>query len=252
MASRRGRILIGCSGWQYASWRGRFYPERLASARWLPYYATHFRTVEANGTFYRLPEKRTFVRLREATPPGFVLTVKASRYLTHLKRLKQPTPPLQRLFRRLAGLGPRLGPVLFQLPRTMKYDASRLRVFLRALNRQRPRTRYVLEFRDPGWYRDDVYSALRKARVALCLHDMPGSAIAEGPREPFVYIRFHGTTKKYGGCYPDAALRLWARRIRAAADAGHDVYAYFNNDIDGAAVANARTLIKYVGPPGST
>ena len=240
------RTFIGCSGWQYGSWRGRFYPQTLASARWLPYYAAHFSTVEVNNTFYRLPDKRTFAKWRELTPPGFVMTIKASRYLTHLKRLRAPTPPLTRLFRRLAALGPRLGPVLFQLPASMKYDAGRLRVFLRALVKRRPRTRYVLEFRDPSWYREDVYAALRRAGVALCLHDMPGSAIADGPRDPFVYVRFHGVAKKYGGSYPDDALREWARRLRRAAAAGRDVYAYFNNDIDGAAVANARTLIEYL------
>ena len=247
MARRRGRMFIGCSGWQYASWRGRFYPATLPHSRWLTYYAAHFRTVEVNNTFYRLPEKSTFARWREATPPGFVVTVKASRYLTHLKRLRAPTPPLVRLFRRVSALGPRLGPILFQLPASMRYDAALLRVFLRALRKRRPRTRYVLEFRDPGWYRDDVFDTLRRARVALCLHDMPGSAIAGGPRDPFVYVRFHGTTKKYGGSYPDDALREWARRLRAAAEAGRDVYAYFNNDIDGAAVANARTLIEFTG-----
>lgn len=246
MPSRRGRLFIGCSGWQYASWRGRFYPAALPTSRWLTYYAAHFQTVEVNNTFYRLPEKRAFVSWRNATPPGFVITVKASRYLTHLKRLRAPTPPLTRLVRRVSALGSRLGPILFQLPGSMRYDAGRLRIFLRALTKRRPRTRSVLEFRDPSWYRDDVFDALRRARVALCLHDMPGSAIDDGPREPFVYVRFHGTTKKYGGSYPDAVLGVWAARLRAAAAAGRDVYAYFNNDVDGAALANARTLIRYV------
>ncbi len=242
MASRRGRLFIGCSGWVYASWRGRFYPATLPQSRWLTYYAAHFSTVEMNGTFYRLPEKRTFARWRAETPPGFAITIKASRYLTHLKRLRAPTPPLARLFRRVSALGPRLGPILFQLPGSMRYDPSRLRVFLRALQKRRPRTRYVLEFRDPSWYRAEVFDALRRARVAVCLHDMPGSAIADAPREPFVYVRFHGTTKKYGGSYTDKSLRVWARRINDAISAGRDVYAYFNNDIDGAAVANARAL----------
>jgi uncharacterized protein YecE (DUF72 family) len=202
-----------------------------------------------NSTFYRLPEKRTFAGWREATAPGFVMTIKARRYLTHLKRLKAPAPPLARLLGWVSTLGSRLGPILFQLPGSMRYNPGRLRVFLRALNRRRRRTRYALEFRHPSWYRDDVFDALRRARVALCLHDMPGSAIGDGPRGPFVHVRFHGTTKKYGGSYPEAALLVWARRLRLAAEAGRDVYACFNNDVDGAAVANARTLTELMARP---
>jgi uncharacterized protein YecE (DUF72 family) len=259
---RPGQALIGCSGWLYASWRGPFYPAALPISDWLPYYASRFATVEINNTFYRLPEKRVFSAWRDATPPGFTVAVKASRYLTHLKRLRQPGPPLDRLYRRCFALGDRLGPILYQLPESMQYDPARLTRFLRALRVQGRRAlqrnrrshaaprvgrlRHVLEFRNPTWYRSDVFQALRRAHVGLCMHDMPGSAIADDNGGGFVYVRFHGTTGKYQGSYSSAVLKFWAGRIREATRAGRDAYAYFNNDIGGTAVENARALIGYV------
>ena len=261
---RSGRALIGCSGWQYASWRGAFYPLDLPQSGWLIHYANRFSTVEVNNTFYRLPEKSVFAAWRDATPEHFVVAVKASRYLTHLKRLRQPGPPLDRLFRRCFALGSRLGPLLYQLPDSMKYDPVRLARFLRALQSQgrknldrnqrsrNPRVRrlrHVIEFRDSSWYRHDVFTSLRRARVALCLHDMPGSAISDVPANAFLYVRFHGTTGKYRGTYSDATLREWACKIREATSQGRDSFAYFNNDVGGTAVENARTLMHYVAEP---
>jgi uncharacterized protein YecE (DUF72 family) len=258
------QVLIGCSGWQYSSWRGSFYPKDLASSRWLQYYTSQFHTVEVNNTFYRLPEKSTFAAWRDATPAGFVVAVKASRYLTHLKRLRQPAAPLSRLLGRVVALGSRLGPILYQLPSTLRYDERRLRGFLRSLAVQSMRIdkkirdagepgvvrlRHVIEFRDPSWYRRDVFEALRKADVAICLHDMPGSEIVDAPGVPFVYVRFHGTAGKYCGSYSNATLRRWAQRLRKALTAGHDVYAYFNNDLGGTAVRDARALSEYVCRP---
>lgn len=256
-----GKTFVGCSGWQYASWSGTFYPRELPASRWLPFYAQRFVTVEVNNTFYRLPEATTFAAWREATPPGFVITVKASRYLTHLKRLKQPGPPLARLFSRAFALGPRLGPILYQLPATLKYDETRLRRFLRALDTQgrralarkptrlRPgveRLQHVIEFRDPSWYRDDVFEALGQARVAVCLHDMPGSTIDRAPSTDLVYVRYHGTTGKYRGSYTNAVLKRWAGYLTDMRASGRDVYAYFNNDLGGTAVRNAKTLLRFM------
>jgi len=250
-----GRVWIGCSGWQYASWRGHFYPKRLPPSGWLEYYTSHFATVEVNGTFYKLPEAGTFSDWRKRTPPGFVIAVKASRYLTHLKRLREPGPPLSRLFSRVAHLGPRLGPILFQLPPMLPYDLERLRTFLAALRARSlrhfrarsARRRFVLEFRHPSWYREETFALLRRARVALCLHDMAGSGISEISPEPFVYVRFHGTSGRYAGGYSEAALEVWTRRIAAWAGAGHDVYAYFNNDPRATAAFNALTLQSLCG-----
>jgi uncharacterized protein YecE (DUF72 family) len=255
------RAYIGCSGWRYASWRGPFYPDTLAPSEWLGYYASQFATVEINNTFYRLPERSTFAAWRAATPDGFTIAVKASGYLTHRKRLRAPAEPLARLFRRAAVLGPRLGPILYQLPATLRHDASLLRRFLtglatasaRLLERNgksgHPRVlplRHVIEFRDVSWYRPDVFEAVQAAGAVVCLHDMPGSGISEAPDKPFVYVRFHGTEGKYKGSYSDSVLKGWARRLRSALAGGHDVYAYFNNDLGGTAVQDARALIRHV------
>jgi uncharacterized protein YecE (DUF72 family) len=260
-SGRMPRAYIGCSGWRYPSWRGPFYPDTLSPSHWLGYYASHFATVEINNTFYRLPEKSTFAAWRAATPDGFTMAVKASGYLTHRKRLRAPAEPLARLFRRASALGPRLGPILYQLPSTLRHDALLLRRFLTGLATQsarlfdrhtkagRPRVRrlrHVIEFRDVSWYRPDVFEAIRAAGAAVCLHDMPGSAIFDAPDSPFVYVRFHGTEGKYSGSYSDRVLSGWARRLRSTLAGGHDVYAYFNNDLGGTAVENARTLIRYV------
>src|SRR6187397_357574 len=228
-SGRMARVYIGCSGWRYASWRGPFYPDTLPASQWLGYYASQFGTVELNNTFYRLPEKSTFAGWRAATPDGFTIAVKASGYLTHRKRLRAPAEPLARLFGRAAALGPRLGPILYQLPSTLRHDPLLLRRFLTGLatqgarllesNRKAgqprvPQLRHVIEFRDASWYRPDVFEAIQSAGAAVCLHDMPGSAIADGPHKPFVYVRFHGTEGKYSGNYSDGVLSGWARRLK--------------------------------------
>jgi uncharacterized protein YecE (DUF72 family) len=236
-----GRSRIGCSGWQYRSWKSRFYPTELRQSDWLSHYVTRFDTVEVNRTFYRLPESATFAAWRRATPAGFVMAVKASRYLTHLKRLKDPADPVARLFDRAVALGAKLGPVLYQLPAALAFDEGRLREFLDALPRRRT-LRHVVEFRHPSWYRDDVFGWLADAGVALCLHDKAGSAILDGPTSPFVYLRFHGTSGQYHGSYSASALGHWAGRIHGWTGRGTDVYAYFNNDPDAAAPSNALTL----------
>jgi uncharacterized protein YecE (DUF72 family) len=237
-------VHIGCSGWNYKSWRGRFYPADLPASRWLRYYTQRFNTVEVNNTFYRLPNPATFAAWREQTPPRFVMSVKASRFLTHLKRLRDPAQPIDRLFSAAASLGPRLGPVLYQLPPQMKVDLGRLETFLAALPRvwRRRRIRHVIEFRDPSWYSDATFNLLERHEVTLCLHDKLGSAIAEPFVGPFVYVRFHGTTGHYAGSYPDARLDAWAQRLVEQHRLGLEVFAYFNNDPDAVATLNAATL----------
>ena len=182
------RVRIGCSGWQYKHWRGDFYPAEMPPARWFAHYALTFDTVEINNSFYRLPEAETFRGWREQTPPGFVYAVKASRYLTHMKKLKEPEDPLTRFFDNAAELGRTLGPVLYQLPPNFGLNLGRLETFLEALPR---RYKHTLEFRHPSWYDDRVYALLRRYRVALCLHDMQGSATGMLTVGPFVYVRFH-------------------------------------------------------------
>jgi uncharacterized protein YecE (DUF72 family) len=239
---------IGCSGWNYKSWKNRFYPAVLPPAEWLRYYVTTFDTVETNASFYRLPEPETFAAWRAQTPDGFVMAVKASRYLTHLKQLRDPEAPVQRLLEHASALGPRLGPILYQLPARISKDLPRLDRFLAALPATWPldgsprRLQHVIEFRDPSWYTDDVFARLANRGVAVCLHDRRGSEIAGPAVGPFTYVRFHGTSGEYHGSYGDDALDAWADRLAADSEAGRHVYAYFNNDPDAVATSDARRL----------
>ena len=236
---RRGRARVGCSGWQYKHWRGDFYPADVPVAGWFDYYAQRFDTVEINNSFYRLPERATFAAWRRRAPAEFVFAVEASRFLTHMKKLKDPQEPIERLFTRMRALGPHLGPVLYQLPPGWKVDVERFRRFLQTLPR---RARHVIEFREPTWYSPEIRTLMEKYRVALCLHDMPGSATGRNRLGPFVYVRFHGATSKYAGGYSSERLRGWANWLNAQRDAGCDVYAYFNNDVGGHAPRDAVTL----------
>jgi uncharacterized protein YecE (DUF72 family) len=240
MGRGRGRARVGCSGWQYKHWRGDFYPTTLPQSRWFEHYAERFDTVEVNNTFYRLPERATFASWAERAPSGFEFAVKASRFLTHMKKLKDPEEPLDRLFSRMGALGPHLGPVLYQLPPGWKVDHDRFRHFLGAL--PRGGARHVVEFRDPTWYDAEIRNLLRRHRVTLCLHDMGGSATGRDPAGPFVYVRFHGATSKYGGGYSESCLAGWAEWLNARRGEGCDVYAYFNNDVGGHAPRDAVTL----------
>ncbi len=235
-------VRVGCSGWQYRHWRGDFYPAELPPKQWLEYYTRHFDTVEINNSFYRLPEAKVFASWRRRLPRGFVCAVKASRYLTHMKKLKDPVDPLALFFSRARELGAKLGPVLYQLPPRWPANVERLRAFVEALP---PRRRHVVEFRDPSWYSDEIYDLLRRHRVALCLHDMGGSATGRLSVGPFVYVRFHGTTK-YGGRYDDATLDSWAEWLASRIRDGVPVYAYFNNDVGGHAPRDAVRLREFI------
>jgi uncharacterized protein YecE (DUF72 family) len=242
---------IGCSGWNYKSWKGRFYPRELPAARWLTYYSGAFNTVEVNNTFYRLPESSAFKAWGAQTPPTFLMAVKASRFLTHMKRLRDPAEPIARLFSRAAALGSRLGPVLYQLPPNFRIDLKRLESFLLALptrpsSHAKRRLQHVFEFRDASWYVNETYQLLEQHGMAMCIHDKAGSAIDEPFVGPFVYVRFHGTSGHYHGRYSERTLKNWAARM---AEHWHDkraVYAYFNNDPDAVATQNALSLKRFV------
>ena len=238
------RARVGCSGWNYKSWRERFYPRGLPPARWLAYYADRFDTVEVNNTFYRLPERSTFAMWRDRVPASFLMTVKASRFLTHMKRLREPEEPLRRLFSRASALERHLGPVLYQLPASFHLDLTRLESFLDALPRiwSSRRIRHVMEFRHPSWYVSETFQLLERHRVALCLHDKDGSTIAEPMTSPFVYVRFHGTSGRYHGSYSNRTLDAWAHRLAEQVQNRRAVFAYFNNDPDAVAVDNALYL----------
>jgi uncharacterized protein YecE (DUF72 family) len=236
---RLGRVRVGCSGWQYKHWRGDFYPARLPQTQWLEYYAEHFDTVEINNSFYRLPERSTFAAWGKRAPARFEFAVKASRFLTHMKKLKEPAEPLARLFGRMRGLGSHLGPVLYQLPPGFRADIERLRAFVALLPRG---MRHTIEFRDPSWYTPEIGDLLNRSGIALCLHDMPGSATGHQRIGPFVYVRFHGSGARYGGGYSRERLGEWADWLQQQRRSGAPVYAYFNNDIGGHAPRDAMTL----------
>jgi len=244
----RAQVRIGCSGWQYKHWRGEIYPASLPQSQWFAHYSHTFDTVEINNSFYRLPPAQTFARWAAQAPPHFLYAVKASRYLTHMKKLKDPDDPLARFFENARELGATLGPVLYQLPPNFGLNLERLTVFLESL---RPaaraaglptRARHVIEFRDPSWYDDRVYALLERHRVSMCLHDMHGSATGRVVVGPCVYVRFHFGTSKYGGRYDDRRLDAWADWLADRARDGLDVFAYFNNDTGGHAPRDAVRL----------
>ena len=240
-----GDVRIGTSGWIYKHWKGLFYPQRLPASRWFAYYAERFDTVEINNSFYRLPSPEAFDAWRAQAPAGFVYAVKASRYLTHLKKLKDPQDPLELFLGRARRLGPRLGPVLYQLPPHWGCDAARLRAFVAALPGD---LQHVMEFRDPSWYNDEVREILTEARVSFCLHDMRGSASPPWVTGPLAYLRFHGPgEQKYAGRYGPERLKPWAERAEEYRGRGLSVWAYFNNDVGGHALADAVTLRELVG-----
>lgn len=218
---------------------------------WLAEYAHRFDTVELNNSFYRLPTDTQFARWRELVPRGFQFAVKASRFLTHLKRLIDPAEPIDRLLSRAAYLGPTLGPILYQLPPGWIPDVERFEEFLRHLptrvpGQSRP-LRHVIEFRDPRGYAPSYVRLLERFHVGLCLHDMPESATPRVAVGPIVYVRLHGFAAKYGGSYPDNALSEWASWLLDAHATGRPCYVYFNNDREGFAVKNAETLRRMLG-----
>jgi uncharacterized protein YecE (DUF72 family) len=233
-----GDIRIGTSGWIYKHWRGRFYPADLATKYWFAYYARHFDTVEINNTFYRLPAESAFDAWREQAPAGFLYAIKASRFLTHMKKLNEPEEPIERILGRARRLGPVLGPILYQLPRGWKCNVERLAAFFAALPTD---LTHVMEFRRADWLCDEVFELMRKHRIGLCIHDLidlhPRVVTAE-----FTYVRFHGVGSKYGGSYSLAKLRAWARWMAAQSAEGRNVFAYFNNDAEAHAIRNALTL----------
>jgi len=232
-------LQIGTSGWVYQHWMERFYPPQLPADQLLPFYAQHFTTVEVNFSFYRLPERSVFEAWRSQTPAGFCFAVKASRYLTHMKKLKDPQEPLTRLMERATGLQEKLGPVLFQLPPMWALNLERLQFFLELLQTY-PQQRYTFEFRHPSWLVPQVYKLLERAGVALCLPVSPKVPLDICLTASWTYIRMHCGQEGMG--YSEPELLDWATRIRSFLAQEIDVYVYFNNDPDAHAIHNAQRL----------
>lgn len=236
---RIGKIFIGTSGWSYSHWRGPFYPENISGDQLLNYYLQHFRSVEINTTFYHLPDKKTLEHWAETAPKGFVFTVKASRYITHMKKLKDPGASTGELFKRITALGNKLGPILFQLPPRWKYNQERFRDFLRSLSRE---FRYTFEFRDRSWINPQALELLSQYRSAFCIYELDGFVSPKEVTTDFVYIRLHGPNGPYQGSYSQKALSGWAGAITAWQNQGLSTYCYFDNDEAGYAAGNAQTL----------
>lgn len=239
LARSKGHPWVGTSGWSYAHWRGRFYPPGLGQGRWLAYYAGFFSTVELNGSFYRLPSEISLRRWYEETPPGFLFAVKASRLITHYRRLVGVEEALAQFVGRAALLGDKLGPILCQLPPGLRRDDELLGRFLAALP---PGWRYAVEFRDASWYAEPVYDLLATWGVAFCTHDYPRLESPLVVTAPFAYLRFHGASGRYVGEYGAGGLAPWVEAIKNLSDGGRDVFAYFNNDAEAQAVRDALAL----------
>lgn len=232
---------IGTSGWHYPHWRGLFYPQDLPSRLWLAWYAQRFKSVEVNGSFYRLPSEATLLSWKKATPEGFVFSFKASSFITHRKKLADPLQTLPALLQAVSVLGEKLGPVLFQLPPRWHVNEGRLRAFLQALP---PKLQSVFELRDPSWHTQAVFDLLSAHNAACCIFDMQG---LESPRvftADFAYLRFHGVEAPYGGLYGRKRLEGWAKWLVKAPV--KKVYAYFDNDENAYATADASTLEELV------
>lgn len=232
-------LRVGCSGWQYRDWRGAFYPAGAPTRTWLEHYSEVFSTCEINSSFYRLPDRDTFVRWAHAVPADFCFAVKASRYLTHVRRLATPREPVGRLVRAASGLGDRLGVVLLQLPPTLPRDDARLRD---TLARFPPGLRVAVEPRHPSWFDDPVYALLERADAALCLTDRrsrPGPLVRTAS---WCYVRLHEGRASPAPCYGRTALQGWVDRIAALHGDEADGFVYFNNDPQACAPRNAGTF----------
>jgi uncharacterized protein YecE (DUF72 family) len=240
---------IGTSGWNYKHWwNGEFYPKELEPTQWLSYFIQEFDTVEINNSFYRLPSEETFDAWHRQAPFNFVFAVKASRFLTHIKRLKDPEEPLELFFSRAKHLKEHFGPVLFQLPPQMKADLDRFEIFLDALDRHghKKDRRCVIEVRDATWLVPTVFDQLRKHHVALCFADWRDTHVVEPVTCDFVYVRRHYGPGK-GGNYPKKDLDGDVKQIRDWLKRGLDVYLYFNNDMGGHAIRNAKYIRDTLG-----
>ena len=237
--NNNGKLYIGTSGWQYKHWAGTFYPETIKTKDHFAYYQSQFNTVELNNSFYHLPDKTTFKKWHDITPPHFHFAVKASRYITHMKKLKDPDEALHRFFLNAEALEEKLSVILFQLPPHWKLNYERLKEFLSRLPRGH---RSTFEFRDVSWYQPEVFELLHKHHCSFCIYELDGHQSPEVITTNFLYIRLHGPGAKYQGLYTSEVLEQWAKKCVDWQQSGKDVFIYFDNDQDGYAAINAREL----------
>jgi uncharacterized protein YecE (DUF72 family) len=243
-AATRPEIRIGTSGWHYRSWHGPFYPARLKIKDFLSYYVQRFDTAEINNSFYRLPTEKAVQAWHNSTPKRFLFAWKASRFITHMKRLKGIEESIDLVFGRMDALGDKFGPVLFQLPPTFKADAETRERVARCLSLVPKGRRCAFEFRHPSWYEEDTFRILRDHNAALCISDHADAPAPWEATADFVYVRAHGTNGRYAGSYSAEILQDWTHRIADWRGQERSVYVYFDNDIKSAAPGDAQTLLR--------
>lgn len=231
-------IHIGTSGWSYKHWRGTFYPEEIKVKDHFSYYVKHFNTVEINNTFYSLPLEETFINWKKNVPEDFIYVIKAYRNITHLKKLRDPSASLPPFFDRVRLLDNKLGPIIFQLPPYLKLNMEVFKTFLKALPKG---YRYVFEFRNPDWYKNEVYQLLKKYNCAFCIYELAGHLSPFEITADFIYLRLHGPGNKYQGSYSDETLQKWAEQCYDWSNT-KEVFVYFDNDEKGYAAFNAIRL----------
>jgi uncharacterized protein YecE (DUF72 family) len=237
--SSSGKVHIGTSGWHYAHWRGPFYPNDLPPDKMLSWYAERFDTVEINNSFYRLPTTAALAAWYKDTPPGFCFVVKASRYITHNRKLKDPEDTVKKFMTQVRKLKDKLGPILFQLPPSWQVNVQRLNELLLKLPSKH---HYAFEFRNPTWNTPPVYEVLRRHNAALCLFELAGFQSSPKLTANFAYVRLHGPGNAYQGDYSRSRLRTWAKRIKAWQQELEHIFIYFDNDQAGFAPKNALQL----------
>lgn len=237
------KIHIGTSGWYYKHWDDVFYPKEVKSTDRLHFYAAQFCTVEVNTTFYHLPSLETVKNWNDLVPKNFIFSIKASRYITHIKRLVDYEKSLPKFFESLKSIQSKLGPILFQLPPSFEKNAERLEAFLKHLKKDH---NYTFEFRHPSWFDDEIYSLLKHYQAALCITDLGGSLSPEEITAKFIYIRLHGPKSAYQGYYGTKKLTIWKDKLLKWAHEGLSIYCYFDNDEKGYAIQDASELKKMI------
>ncbi len=239
------KYYIGCSGWHYDHWRGLYYPTEMHKTEWLSFYAKQFNTVELNSSFYHLPSERALNRWKETTPANFIFSIKVSRFITHIKKLRKSELALNNFLSRISFINGKLGPLLYQLPPSIKRDDDLLCDFLALLPQG---YRHVFEFRHESWINESIFHILQQYNVAFCVINMPNIDCPLITTADFAYIRFHGNQEMYSSCYSNRELWQWSQDITKLKGTIKAVYIYFNNDAQAFAVKNAQVLMNYLLP----
>ena len=236
---RKCRFHIGTSGWNYEHWKEIFYPENLKQSEWLQFYSKKSKTVEINNSFYNLPKEKTFDIWRNTVPKEFIFSIKASRFITHMKKLNEPENSTKKFFQRIKVLKDTAGPVLFQLPPRWHFNEERLKNFLKVLPKK---YKYAFEFRDETWWNNTTYEILKNKNAAYCIFELGEQKSPKEITADFIYIRLHGPKEKYCGNYNKKTLDYWADAFSRWAENVSDIYCYFDNDAGGFAIKNAIEL----------